>query len=187
MPIDTVIRRRRSTRHFDTDVEIPFEKLSTLLDTSMRGVASDALDPNAPPMDDSYLIVNNVAGLERGTYAVDPAGRGLELLKRGDHHADAAFLACDQPYAGDAHVNIYYLANLEPILERYGNRGYRLAQLEASLFAGKLHLATHALGLGAVGSTSMDDAVTDFFSPHAAGKSFMFILTFGQRRRNSAG
>jgi hypothetical protein len=46
-----------------------------------------------------------------------------------------------------------------------------------------LHLGAHAFGLGAVGSTSVDDEVTAFFSPHAAGKSFMFIVTFGKRRR----
>ena len=73
------------------------------------------------------------------------------------------------------------------MLERYGNRGYRLAQLECSLYAGKLHLGTHALGLGAVGSTSFDDEVIDFFSPHAAGKSYMFILVFGKRRRRKQG
>lgn len=46
-----------------------------------------------------------------------------------------------------------------------GNRGYRLAQLEAALYAGRLHLAAEALGLGAVGSTSFDDEVIDVFSP----------------------
>ena len=37
--------RRRSTRNYDTDVEIPFDAFSTLLDRSTRGVASDALVP----------------------------------------------------------------------------------------------------------------------------------------------
>ena len=71
------------------------------------------------------------------------------------------------------------------MLEHFGNRGYRLAQLEAALFGAKLQLAAHALGLGAVGSTSFDDEVTAHFSPHAAGKSFMFIAVFGARRRPS--
>ncbi len=91
----------------------------------------------------------------------------------------------EQDYAADAHVNVYYLTDLGPVLERYGNRGYRLAQLECSLAAGKLHLGTHVLGLGAVGSTSFDDEVVEFFSPHAAGKSYMFVVVFGKRRRRS--
>jgi hypothetical protein len=79
-------------------------------------------------------------------------------------------------------VNCYYLTDLAPVLERYGNRGYRLAQLECALHAGKLHLGAHALGLGAVGSTSLDDEVIEFFSPHAAGKSYLFVTVFGARR-----
>lgn len=80
-------------------------------------------------------------------------------------------------------MNLYYLAHLPSILERYGNRGYRLAQLEGALHAGKLHLGTHALGLGAVGSTSFDDDVIEFFSPPAAGMNYMFVTVFGARRR----
>ncbi len=72
--------------------------------------------------------------------------------------------------------------DLGPVLERYGNRGYRLAQLECSLSAGKLHLGAHALGLRAVGSTARDDEVVAFFSPHAAGQSYMFVTVFGKRR-----
>jgi hypothetical protein len=39
------------------------------------------------------------------------------------------------------------------------------------------------LGLGAVGSTCFDDEVAEFFSPHAAGKDYMFVTVFGKRRR----
>jgi len=81
-------------------------------------------------------------------------------------------------------VNLYYLAHLPSILARYGNRGYRLAQLEGALHAGKLHLATSAVGLGAVGSTAYDDEVVEFFSPHAAGKDYCFVTVFGKRRRS---
>lgn len=190
MTIDDVIQRRRSTRHFDRDVPMPFDALSTLLERSSRGVAMDAVDPLAAPLDDQYLIVNAVEGLDPGSYAVHRERGMLEPLARGTFRSEAAELACRQEYAADGHVNIYYLADLESILGHYGNRGYRLAQLEGSLFAGKLHLAAHALGtdlrLGAVGSTSVDDAVTRFFSPHAAGKSFMFVLVFGKRRRRKA-
>ncbi|KKK61508.1 hypothetical protein LCGC14_3013620, partial [marine sediment metagenome] len=33
-------------------------------------------------------------------------------------------------------VDVFFLADLPPILERFGNRGYRAAQLEASLIGG---------------------------------------------------
>jgi nitroreductase len=110
----------------------------------------------------------------------------IELLREGDHRAAAAQLACGQEYTANAHVNVYALTDLEPVLERYGNRGYRLAQLEAALMAGRLQLAAHALGLGAVGSTSVDDEVTAHFSSadEEAG-SFMFVAVFGIKRKPS--
>ena len=44
---------------------------------------------------------------------------------------------------------------------------------------GESAAAAYALGLGATGLTFYDDDVTAFFSPHAAGKSVMFLLALG--------
>jgi SagB-type dehydrogenase family enzyme len=183
-PVEQVILRRRSTRNYDTDVDIPFEVFSTLLDRSTRGVASDVLVPGAP-LTDLYLVVNAVEGLVPGIYLHHPARGAVELVREGRFRAEATRIAAIQQYAGDAHVNLYYLAHLPSIVAHYGDRGYRLAQLEGALHAGKLHLGTHAVGLGAVGSTAFDDEVVEFFSPHAAGKDYMFVTVFGKRRRRT--
>jgi hypothetical protein len=106
------------------------------------------------------------------------------LLRTGNYRGDAVRLA--EAYAGDAHVNSYYLTELSPVLATYGNRGYRLARLESAIYAGRLHLAAQALGLGAVASTSNDDEVVEFFSPQAADASYMFVTVFGARRRRTA-
>jgi SagB-type dehydrogenase family enzyme len=180
-PVEQVILRRRSTRNYDTGVDVPFELFSTLLDRSTRGVASDVLVPGAP-LTDLYLIVNAVEGLAPGVYLHHPARGAVELVREGRFRAEATRIAAIQQYAGDAHVNLYYLAHLPSIVERYGDRGYRLAQLEGALHAGKLHLGAHTVGLGAVGSTAFDDEVVEFFSPHAAGKDYMFVTVFGKRR-----
>jgi SagB-type dehydrogenase family enzyme len=181
-PAEQIILRRRSTRNYDTDADIPFDAFSTLLERSTRGVASDVLVPGAP-LTDLYLIVNAVEGLLPGIYLHHPQLGAVELIRAGTFREEAARIAASQRYAGDAHVNLYYLAHLPSILERYGNRGYRLAQLEGALHAGKLHLGAHALGLGAVGSTSFDDEVNKFFSPRTAGMHYMFVTVFGRRRR----
>lgn len=184
-PIEEVILGRRSRRRYDTSSPLPFELFSIALDRSARGLNADCLDPAAPPLNDNYLIVNAVDRLEPGIYLHRSREGTVELLRSGEFRTQAAHLAFDQAYAGDAHVNSYYLAELGPVLATYGNRGYRLAQLEASIYAGRLHLAAEALGLGAVGSTSFDDEVTEFFSPRGADASFMFITVFGLRRLRS--
>jgi SagB-type dehydrogenase family enzyme len=183
-PVEQIILRRRSTRNYDTDAEIPFDAFSTLLARSTRGVVSDVLTPGAP-LTELYLIVNAVQGLAPGIYRHHPQWGAVELLRAGTSRDEAARIAARQRYAGDAHVNLYYLAHLPSILARYGDRGYRLAQIEGAVHAGKLHLGTHALGLGAVGSTAFDNEVAAFFSPHARGQDYMFVTVFGKRRRTA--
>ena len=61
-----------------------------------------------------------------------------------------------------------------------GNRGYRAVQLEAGAIGGKMYLAAYAQRLGATGLTFFDDDVINFFSPHAKGKSAIFLLAIGK-------
>jgi hypothetical protein len=79
------------------------------------------------------------------------------------------------------------MGNLDEIFARYGDRGYRIALFEAAVFGSRMQLAAHALGLGAVGSGSPDDELTAFFSPHAAGKDYLFVAVFGVKRKPSDG
>ena len=51
---------------------------------------------------------------------------------------------------------------------------------------GRIYLASYALGLGASGLTFFDDAVTEFFSPHAAGKAVMFLAAVGVPGKRNA-
>jgi nitroreductase len=61
-----------------------------------------------------------------------------------------------------------------------GNRGYRAVQLEAGAIGGRMYLAAYAQRLGSTGLTFFDDDVINFFSPHAKGKSAVFLLAVGK-------
>jgi SagB-type dehydrogenase family enzyme len=176
--IDSVILRRGSTRQF-ARVPISFAELSTILQQSTRGVAGDFGDsPN-----DLYLIVNAVDGLPQGAYVYHRDQQALEQLRSGDFRGAAGFLGLEQALPADASVNIYLLCALDRVLARFGSRGYRVAQLDGAITGGKLYLAAYALHLGASGLTFFDDDVTEFFSPHAAGKSVMFLMAIGRGKR----
>jgi hypothetical protein len=71
------------------------------------------------------------------------------------------------------------MTDLKVLLNSYGNRGYRAAQMEAGTIGGKMYLASYALGRGATGLTFFDDDVTEFFSPHGAGKNCMLVVSVG--------
>ena len=178
--IESVITRRGSSRRFE-QASITFEALSTILSAASRGVPADFLDPSGVALSDLYLIVNAVDGLESGTYVFHRERQELELLQTGNFRQQAGYLDLGQELGADAAVNIYLLADLVPVLERFGNRGYRVAQLDASVTGGKLYLAAYALRLGATGLTFFDDDVIRFFSPHAQGKSVMFLIALGMR------
>jgi SagB-type dehydrogenase family enzyme len=182
MPQDTieeVIVRRGSTREFARE-SISFAQLSTMLDQATRGIHADFLSPAGSSLNDLYLIVHAVEGIPAGAYVFRRQQRALELLKEGDFRREAGYLGLGQAIPADCSVNVYVLADLKNVLERFGNRGYRAAQLEAAIMGGKLYLAAYAQRLGASGLTFFDDDVTEFFSPDAAGKSVMFLIALGK-------
>lgn len=182
MPKDTieeVIMRRGSTREFARE-PITFAQLSTMLDRATRGIDADFLNSLQASLNEVYLIVHAVEGLPAGAYVYRRDEQALELLKPGDFRRDAGSLGLGQEIPADCSVNIYFLADLNRALERFGNRGYRAAQLEAAIMGGKVYLAAYAQRLGASGLTFFDDDVTEFFSPDAAGKSVMFLIAVGK-------
>ena len=182
LPRDTleeVIVRRGSTREFSRE-SMSFEQLSTMLDRATRGIHADFLASTAASLNDLYLIVHAVDGLPPGAYVFRREQRALQLLKEGAFRREAGFLGLDQAIPADCSVDVYFLVDLKKALERFGNRGYRAAQLEAAIMGGKLYLAAYAQRLGASGLTFFDDDVTEFFSPQAEGKSVMFLIALGK-------
>ena len=177
--IEQVIQRRGSTRRFARE-PITLAQLSTLLDRSTRGIPADFLQPFGEQINELYLIVSAVEGLKPGAYVFHRRKRMLECLKEGDFRKEASYLGLEQELPGDASVAIFYLADLQAIVERFGNRGYRAVQLEAGILGGKVYLAAYAQRLGATGLTFFDDDVTRFFSPHAAGMSAIFLMAVGK-------
>src|SRR5437667_2720350 len=178
--IEQVILRRGSTRTFDNAASITLAQLSTILENATRGLPADFLEPPGGQLNDLYLIVHSVQGLRPGAYFFEREQNTLELLKEGEFRAAAHHLGLEQDLPADACVDIFFLADLEQILERYGNRGYRAVQLESGASGGRIYLAAYAQHLGATGLTFFDDDVINFFSPHAKGKSAIFLVAIGK-------
>jgi len=177
--VEQVIARRGSTRQFSRD-PITLTQLSTMLDRATRGIPADFLEPFGSHLNDLYLIVNNVVGLASGAYVYHWEEKLLELLKSGEFREKSGYLGLEQQIPADAAVDLFFLADLKKVLGRYGNRGYRAVQLEAGILGGKFYLAAYALKLGCSGLTFYDDDVVSFFSPHARGKSAIFLIALGR-------
>lgn len=172
-----VILQRGSTRRF-AQKPIRLEALSTILEASSGSVPLD-FSSHDETMIDFYMIVNDVDGLTPGSYYYHAGTRRLEQLKQGKLRYISGYLSLEQLLFSDASVVFFLMTDLAGVLDRLGERGYRAAQFEAGIRAGKIYLSAYAQGIGASGSTFFDDAVTEFFSPHAAEKSTMIVVGVG--------
>ena len=169
-----VIAQRGSTRRFARQ-PIPAAQLSALLQAAAAPIPADY----GGGLTDIYLIVNAVDGLAAGAYYYDRAAGRLALLQAGDFREEAGHLCFEQALGADAAAVAFFMTDLEAALARLGSRGYRAAQLEAGITGGRMYLGSHSMGWGATGMTFYDDAVSAFLSPHAAGKSLMFLVGLG--------
>ncbi len=179
-PLANAIRRRGSCRAY-ADRPLSRRKLGTVLDRATRGVPGDWNGGVADGLavNDVYVLATNVAGVPDGAYQFHPQAAALERVGPSDSDVQTA-LALEQEWAGDAHVNVYCMANVDGVVEALGNRGYRLAQLEAGLTLGRLYLATYAhRALGGTGLTFFDREVTDHLSPRAATRQPMTLFALG--------
>ncbi len=184
-PLESVILRRGSTRRFDASRSLTFEELSTALALATAPIPTDFTQGPDSSLLDVYVIAQAVKDLPPGAYYLRRAEQALELLKEGDARTIAGRLGLFQQLPAAAAANVYCLTDLDPVLARFGNRGYRAAQLEGGIVGGRLYLTAYALRFGATGLTFLDDEVTEFFSPHAHGKSVMFLTALGRSSRQT--
>ena len=188
-PLHHTIVRRGSCREFADD-PVSRRQFATVLDRAARGVPADwnggdseHASAGGLQFNDVYCLLTGVEGIPDGTYQYHAEAPELERL--GDVDARTkTHLALDQVWAGDAHANVYLLADVESIVERLGDRGYRVAQLEAGVTLGRLYLAAYAhRDLGGTGLTFYDDEVTEHLSPRAADQTPTCLFAFGKRER----
>jgi SagB-type dehydrogenase family enzyme len=177
-----VILRRGSTRRFARS-GISLTTLSTILHSSTSGIPLDFLQ-DGETIIQIYLAANAVDSLHPGRYFFNCAEGCLEQLEKQEDgesrsRSMSQYLCLGQSLFGDASAVFFLMCDLQKVLNVLGNRGYGAAQFEAGIIAGKIYLAAYAQGIGASGSTFYDDAVTEFFSPHAGGKSAMIAVGVG--------
>jgi SagB-type dehydrogenase family enzyme len=174
---ETILWRGSSRKFSRTSISL--SALKTILYSATRGVQIDIFkDGNS--LIDIYFIANGVDSLTPGAYFYNRNATSLKKIKEIVNSRNiSAYLCLGQSLFSDASAVFFLLTDLQSVLRSLGNRGYRASQFEAGIIAGKIYLAAYALGIGASGSTFFDDAVTEFFSPHASNKSTMIVVGVG--------
>ncbi len=164
------IRRRRSVRQY-AQGPLPVDALRTLLTWSEGPIPADA-----PSVVRQVVTVAAVEGLEPGVYDAE-----LGLL--ADHEEQelrtaVGFAAMEQEHPRDAPVNVFQVGDIDAIVARLGPRGYRWAQLEAGIRAGRLQVGAFMYAWGAAASTFFDDEVSKLLDTH---DSPLLMVAIGPR------
>jgi SagB-type dehydrogenase family enzyme len=176
-PLYKVILQRGSTRKF-SQKPITQSQLEKILYLANKNIPFDFIQHD-DSLIDIYLIVNAVEGLKSGSYFYDKINNTLNELETGDFRKASEHLCLDQKLFFDASSVCFILADINKILKKLGNRGYRAVQLEGGIRLGKIYLAAYAQGLGASGSTFYDDEVTNFFLPHSINRNPILAAGIG--------
>ena len=146
------IRARRSVRRFGSD-PLPRDEVADLLAWSEGPIPADA--PS---------VVTHSSPWPRSRVSSPVCTtRELKLIEardEGELRAASGFAAMEQDHPAQAAFDVWQMADLEQVVADLGDRGYRWAQLEAGIRAGRLQIGAFMHGWGAAASTFYDEEVS---------------------------
>lgn len=153
-PAWEAMRRRRSARNY-TPEPLDIGELSQLL-WAMNGITKESphfqlrTSPSAGALYpvETYLVANNIDGIDRGIYHHDIRHFKLEMLKRGDFSARVAEAGLGQNFLAKAPVVFVWTAVVARARVKYQDRAYRYLYLDAGHIAQNLCLAAAGMGFG---------------------------------------
>jgi len=186
LPVGEAVKLRRSIRSFSPN-SLSLDDLSFLLWAStgvqrreqgyeFRTVPSaGALYPI-----ETYLIVNNVEGLEKALYHYNIEAHALEELKAGDFAEEIAHAALEQKMLIKAPVVLIWTGVFERSKWKYAQRAYRYVYLDAGHIAQNLALSATSIGLGScqIGAF-FDDEINQIIEVDGVGESVVYLSVVG--------
>lgn len=142
-------QQRRSAHHF-LPRPITLRQLSVLCQSCLAGYRND-IDGATPTLQHTllYCVVNRVEELPAGIYYYDPHKHTCELVTAGDH-SQALLTVQKMRLSATCIPSICFFAvgNYATGLQEYGDRWYRMQNMEAGIIVQRLYQAAATLGLG---------------------------------------
>lgn len=156
LSVEAAIARRRSARSYSGE-PMALTELARLLFAG-QGITGRLYDqtlrtaPSAGALYpfEIYVVVNNVAGLDRGIYHYAVREHRLELVKAGDYRREITQAALQQDMLGEAAASFVLAAVVNRTRYKYGERGWRYVYMEAGHISQNIYLQAVSLGLGSV-------------------------------------
>jgi SagB-type dehydrogenase family enzyme len=186
MSLDEALRRRTSVRDY-SDKPLSLEDLSYLLwaSTGIQRVEQGYEFRTAPSAGalypiDTYVVANNVQGLQQGLYHYAIKAHVLEELRLGDLRLETAKAALGQGICYDAAAVFVWTAVFERSKWKYDQRGYRYIFMDAGHIGQNLYLAATSQSLGActVGAL-FDDELNRLLGVDGTDESAIYMAAVG--------
>jgi len=152
VPLDLLAhaRPRHSAWGYFKAESLTQHQLATLLIAGAQGYNCD-LDGSSAHLQQTllYCVVNRIEGLSSGVYSYHPRKHSLELLRAADLRAELQSTLKNFRY-NMFHVSvcIFPIAKYERGFDIYGDRWYRIQNMEAGICLQRIHLAASSLNLG---------------------------------------
>lgn len=180
------IAGRRSTRAYSATPMTLAELSSVLFLTT--GLSSDrwgnarrtAPSSGALYPVETYAVLHNVDGLERGLYHYALREHALEQVRGADLRAKVVEQGIGQEFLGECGAVLFLTQILQRMRPKYQDRSYRYGLLEAGHIGENAYLAATSMGLGACGiGAFMDDAINDMLGVDGVEEAAVYMLAVG--------
>ena len=185
-PLWTAIRNRRSVRNFK-DKPLSKQDLSQLL-WATQGITKKEMDfafracPSAGALYpvETYLVLNNVEGIDPGIYHYRVLDHNVEQLQQGNFRLEIAQAALDQDMAYSANAVFVWTAVFARAKWKYEQRAYRYVYLDAGHIAQNLALAAVGLNLGTCQIAALyDEEVNSLLQIDGEKESVLYMSVVG--------
>ena len=129
---------------------------------------------------ETYAVVHNVEGIERGVYHYAVRDHELELVRAGDFRSRTVEQAIGQEFLGECAAVIFLTQVIQRMRPKYQDRSYRYGLLEAGHIGENGYLAAVSLGLGACGvGAFMDDQINEMLGVDGTEEAAVYMLAVG--------
>ena len=185
-PTARTIADRRSTRRY-ADVPVTKEELAQVLFLA-TGITSDPWGQarrSAPSSGalypiETYAVVHNVEGIERGVYHYALREHALELVRAGDFRRQTVDQALGQEFLGECGAVLFLSQILQRMRPKYQDRSYRYGLLEAGHIGENAYLAAVSQGLGACGvGAFVDVEINAMLGVDGTDEAAVYMLAVG--------
>jgi SagB-type dehydrogenase family enzyme len=132
---------------------------------------------------ETYLLINNVEGLESGLYLFLPIEHKISKIKTGAVVSEKIYSAClDQSFVKTSAVTFIWTAVAYRMKWRYGERGYRYIHLDAGHVCQNLYLSAESMNCGVCAIAAFfDDKLNAVLDIDGDTEFAVYVATVGTK------